>query len=149
MFSMIWIWKASWVNIFTMIMLSFANNIFFKYNNRIRVNLSKNCSISTFDSTQLNIFKKIPRSAKPKLRLCWLAELAPHSCKNLSLVPEAQFMVPMWFLKKSGKFCQKPISKWSNSVYQAQPKPQLKWGWAGFILSWSNHPRKSFFSALE
>ena len=28
----------------------------------------------------------------------------------------------------------------SLSIHIAQPKPQLKWGWVGFIRYWSHHP---------
>ena len=33
------------------------------------------------------------------------------------LIPQAQFLVPMWFLKIWGKFCKNALSNWSNSRY--------------------------------
>ena len=40
-----------------------------------------------------------------------------QSCKNVSLVPQAQFLVQIWFLKICGKFCLNAVSNWSNSWY--------------------------------
>ena len=41
-----------------------------------------------------------------------------QSCKNTSMVPQAQFLVPTWFLKICGKFCQNAFSNWLiNSLY--------------------------------
>ena len=42
----------------------------------------------------------------------------PQSCKNASMVPQVQFLVPTWFLKICGKFRQKALSNWLiNSLY--------------------------------
>ena len=32
-----------------------------------------------------------------------------QSCKNMPMVPQAQFLVPTWFLKICGKFCQNTL----------------------------------------
>ena len=43
--------------------------------------------------------------------------ISSQSCKKVSMVPQAQFLVLMWFLKISGIFCQNALSNWSNSWY--------------------------------
>ena len=40
-----------------------------------------------------------------------------QSCKNVSLVPQGQFLVRMWFLKICGIFCLNVLSNWSNRWY--------------------------------
>ena len=40
-----------------------------------------------------------------------------QSRKNMSLVPQAQVLVWMWFLKICGKFCLNTLSNRSNSKY--------------------------------
>ena len=84
-----------------------------------------------------------------------------HYQKSLEIIPDQSLVVQndtlglainIGLKKQEQEDLQEQKEAISNYC-QAQPKPQLNWGWAGSIFSWSNHQppppptQESFFLA--
>ena len=68
-------------------------------------------------TAKLSLFKPYFKVAYQTDQHFYKIRFLIQNCKKVSMVPTAQFLVPIWFLKIIGKFCQNAFSNWSNSLY--------------------------------